>query len=121
MTNMKNKIKDVSKNLKPQSVLGKKQKQKQEWEERLELIFNILKNMYDNNVDHVAMQVILQKANLILEKNVVIGINARLKNYLRKDKGNVWALDTRRSKGKTLYKLVRYGRDEDENADGPEI
>ena len=95
--------------LKSQPIVTKKQRDKIIWHERLEKMFEALKNMSSQEQPYRALNFVLEKAGVELTKSETIGVNTRLRNYLKKEKNNRWALLTRRSKGRTLYALAKFG------------
>ncbi len=68
-----------------------------------------MKNMHTREIGDMPLGYILERAQVKMTPSEIIGTNRRLKSFLKKTKNNNWVLKTRRSSGKTLYALEKYG------------
>jgi hypothetical protein len=104
---IKIKIKGHLDGMKRQTV-NKRAIRQREWEGKLDIIFNLLKESYDADPKQsVAKHVIIESVSC--SEKEFSPIMQKFKKYLRTTKEKEWAITKRRIRGVTSYALIPFG------------
>jgi len=106
-SDIKIKIKGHLDGLKKQTV-SKKEIRRKKWEGKLDVIFNLLKESYDEDPSNVVKKGAIIESVSCTEKEFS-PIMQRFKNYLRTTKEDKWTIAKKKRKGETSYQLVPFG------------
>jgi metal-dependent HD superfamily phosphatase/phosphodiesterase len=104
---IKIKIKGHLDGMKRQTVNKKEHRQKK-WEGKLDIIFNILKESYDNDPKSYVPKTTIIEA-LSCEEKEFSPTMQKFKKYLRTTKEDKWSISKKRLKGVSSYALVPFG------------